>query len=207
MKKLLCASAAALSLLAAPTVSHAQDDVVLGDEIVTPKNPGKPKDLWIYADANIGYSQFSSTEGNTTFVSDSMANAYFRAGVKYKYFGAEVELGTGLSDIDEDGLSLGLGTQISGFGILRYPADKYDVFLRAGYHSSDFDVEFEGFDPDFGDVNFDESISSDGFAFGIGGTYYFSENFGLRADITGYNTRDIADAGYVGGSIGGTVKF
>lgn len=206
MKKLLIAGTAILSVCFTPQLTFAQD-VEVEEEVVEPK---KAKDWFVYADANIGMSQFSTSEGNTTYVSDNMANAYFRAGLKYKYFGAEVEYGTGVNEIDEDGVTLGLGSQTSFFGILRYPGpdNKYDAFIRAGYHSSDFEVSIEEFDFNLNqNVTLSDDVSSDGFVFGLGGTYYFTENFGLRGDITGYNTRDIVEAGYVGGSLGATLKF
>lgn len=204
MKHFVIIGAAMFSILAAPSISQAQDDV-LEDEVVTPK---KEKEWFVYGDANIGLSQFSTSDGNETAVSDSMTNAYFRAGAKYKYFGAEVEYGTGLSGIEEDGISLELKNQTSVFGILRWPGENYDGYIRVGYHSTTFEIEANGVD-----IGLDQPVSgradidSDGFAFGLGGTYFFGDNFGLRADITGYNTRDFIDAGYVGGSIGGVVKF
>jgi len=205
MKNLLIASAAMFGVLSVPSFAFAQDDVILDEEVITPKIQ---KDWHIYADANLATAQFSSSEGNTTYVSDSTFAAYFRAGFKYKYFGVEAELGQGLSDIEEDGLSLGVSSQAAAFGVLRLPGDNYDVFLRAGYHSSTLEVGGSIFNPvTGGQTNVQEELTSDGFVAGVGGTYYFTDNLGLRADITGYNTRDLVDAGYVAASIGGTVKF
>lgn len=204
MKKLLIAGVALSSLMALPTATYAQDDVI-EEEVVKPKTP---KDWFVYGDANIASAQFSTSEGNTTFVSDSFTAAYFRAGVKYKYVGLEGEIGTGLSGIEENGISADISSQTSVFGILRFPADNYDIFLRAGYHSTDIDVSGDAFNDVTGAFEpFELSESSDGVAIGVGGTYYFTDNFGIRADITGYNTRDIADANFVAGSIGGSVKF
>ena len=204
MKKLLLSSAIIIGAFAAPTYVMAQDDVI-EEEVVTPK---KPKDWLVYADANIASTQFSTSDGDTTFVSDSATASYFRAGVKYKYFGAEVELGNGLSDVEEDGITISVSSQTSAFAILRSPGKKYDIFLRAGYHSTKIDVSGSVFDPQSGRfVSASEELDSNGFAAGVGGTYYFTDNFGLRADITGYNTRDLVEAGYVAGSIGGSVRF
>ncbi len=205
MKNLLIASAAVCSFISAPMYAFAQDDVIMDEEVVTPK---KPKEWHVYADANVATAQFSDSDGRTTVVSDSTFAAYFRAGVKYKYFGAEVELGQGLSEIEEDGLSLGVASQTSVFGILRKPGENFDVFIRAGYHSSKVEVGGQVFNPNTGgQLAFNEELTSDGFVAGVGGTYYFTDNVGLRADITGYNTRDLVEAGYVAASIGGTVKF
>jgi len=207
MQKFLVTFAAIFGLVV-PSMSFAQesDEVTIDDEIVTP--PKKQKDYLIYLDANLATAQFSDTDGRRTATSDSTINSYFRAGAKYKYFGAEAEYGTGLSEIKEDGIALGLKSSTSFFGILRYPENNYDFFVRAGYHSSDFDISGPVFDPATGQtVTAEDTISSDGFVAGIGGTYYFAENFGARLDITGYNTRDFVDAGYVVASLGGTVKF
>lgn len=204
MKKLIISSAAILGVFAAPAFAVAQDDII-EDEVVTPK---QTKDWFVYADANIATTQFSDTDGNTTFVSDSATSSYFRAGIKYKYFGAEVELGNGMSDIEEDGVSIGVSSQTSAFAIVRTPGDKFDVYLRAGYHSSKVEVGAQVFNPQTGQlVGVSDELDSDGFAAGVGGTYYFTDNFGLRADITGYNTRDLVDAGFVAASIGGSVRF
>jgi len=204
MKNILIASTVALGFLAAPAATFAQD-TTMGDEIVKPK---KSKDWFVYADANFAAAQFSTSDGNTTSVSDSTTAAYFRAGVKYKYFGAEVELGQGLSDIEEDGLSLEVSSQKSVFGILRAPGDQYDVFIRAGYHSSTLNISGQFVDPNTGNLlNASEDLKSDGFVAGVGGTYYFTDNFGVRADVTGYNMRDLVDASFVAGSIGVSVKF
>jgi len=207
MKKLLVASAAIFGMCFTHSFAFAQDNTI-EDEIVKPKEPKDAKDLHVYGDVNIGLTQFTSTDGNTTATSDTMVNAYFRVGAKYKYFGIEGELGQGLSGIDEDGLSLDVGTQLSAFGILRLPHDNWDIFARAGYHSTDIDFTLDIFDPFTGaNVSGSDELSSDGFAFGIGGTYYFTDNIGIRGDITGYNTRDFIDAALVGGSLGLTAKF
>lgn len=195
MKKLLLSSAVILGAFAAPTYVMAQDDVI-EDEVVTPKTP---KDWFVYADANFALMQFSVTEGNTDFVSDMMTAAFFRAGVKYKYFGAELEYGQGLSDVEEDGISIGISSQTSVFGIVRLPTNKLDVYMRLGYHSSDIDFSASG----LGEF----SEKDEGFAGGIGGSYFFTDNLGIRLDITNYRLSDPLDVDYVGGSAGAVVRF
>jgi len=143
--------------------------------------------------------QFSVTEGNTDFVSDMMTAAFFRAGVKYKYFGAELEYGQGLSDVEEDGISIGISSQTSVFGIVRLPTNKLDVYMRLGYHSSDIDFSASG----LGEF----SEKDEGFAGGIGGSYFFTDNLGIRLDITNYRLSDPLDVDYVGGSAGAVVRF
>lgn len=195
MKKLLLSSAVILGAFAAPSYVMAQDDVI-EDEVVTPKTP---KDWFVYADANFALMQFSVTEGNTDFVSDMMTAAFFRAGVKYKYFGAELEYGQGLSDVEEDGISIGISSQTSVFGIVRLPTNKLDVYMRLGYHSSDIDFSASG----LGEF----SEKDEGFAGGIGGSYFFTDNLGIRLDITNYRLSDPLDVDYVGGSAGAVVRF
>lgn len=193
MKKFLVASTVLLSVFTAPTIAFAQD---VDDEIVKPKTS---KDWFVYGDANFGLMQFSVTEGNTEYVSDMMTAGFFRGGVKYKYFGAEVEYGTGLSEYEEDGVSLGVNTQTSVFGILRLPAKNSDMYLRLGYHSSDVEVGIAGVG--------EASEKDKGFAGGIGGSYFFNDNLGVRLDITSYRLSDTLEVNYIGGSAGAVVRF
>ncbi len=194
MKNLFIASAVALSLMAVPTVAFAQDDAPKSDV----KKSSKPKDLWIYADANLALTKFTVTEDNIQYVSDNMTAFYVRGGVKYKYVGAEIEFGQGLSDYEEDGITIGVGSQVAAFGMLRLPSENYDVYLRAGYHSSTIELS---------DGTFSEDVDDEGIAFGVGGNYFFNDNFGVRADVTGYNLSDPLDVSYSVFSLGGVVKF
>ena len=197
MTRFLTTTALALATTFSAGLAHAQDqdDMIFEDVIVTPK---KIKDLWFHVDASFALTQFSVTEGNTEYVSDMMTAGYVRAGVKYKYVGAEVELGTGFSDYEEDGVTLGVDSQTSVFGVLRLPQERSDIYLRLGYHQSDIAIDILG-------QNFDTDDS--GFAGGIGGTYFFTDNIGARLDITGYNLSDPLDVSYVGGSAGLTARF
>jgi len=199
MKKILL-SVCSIFAVAAVTPAYAQDETT--DETIeeTVKYKKGADDVWVHFDANFGTYQFETSEGSTTYVSDSLLATHFRAGVKYSYFGAEVEYGSSISAIEEDDVNLDLGSQIGIFGIARMPADNYDFYLRAGYHSSTFEGSVDG-------VSGTVDLDADGFAFGFGGSYYFADNFGVRADLTAYNAKDIVDAAFIGGSIGLTARF
>ena len=208
MKHLIKTTTLALGLSACAVSAYAQDTTPTYDEPVYDEDvivtPGKDEDsVWFHADANLALMQYSVTEGNTEFVSDNLTAAFFRAGVKYKYVGAEVEYGTGLSGIEEGGIESSVNSQISGFAMGRLPYERGDFFVRLGYHSSDVEVIVDDFQ--FGRVDLSEKDT--GIAFGLGGTYHFTDNFGLRADITGYNLSDPLDVSYVGGSLGVAARF
>ena len=198
MKHFLTGGAFALAAIGLATSASAQD-------YEKPKKPQVAKDLWFHVDANVALMQFSETEGDTEFVSDNVTAGYIRAGVKYKYFGAEVELGTGFSDYEEDGISLGVNNQTAVWGMLRLPQDRSDIFLRVGAHTTDIELGVDG-GPSIED-------SDSGIAFGLGGNYYFSRNVGVRLDLTSYNLGnsdefgDILDVNYIGGSIGLSARF
>jgi len=71
--------------------------------------------------------------------------------------------------------------------------------MRLGYHSSDIDFSASG----LGEF----SEKDEGFAGGIGGSYFFTDNLGIRLDITNYRLSDPLDVDYVGGSAGAVVRF
>ncbi len=166
-------------------------------------------DVQAYGSVSLGLSQFSVANGSQTATSDMTIDAQGRVGVKFaKYLGVEGEYAMGLSDWDlGDGVTLGLGNAIAGYAVARYPfgdgEDSGDVFIRLGYHSTTLEASVG---------NLTEDIDDEGFAFGLGGTYFFTPNFGVRGDITSYHLDDdiLGDIGaltYIGGSLGGVVRF
>ncbi len=166
-------------------------------------------DIQAYGSVSLGLSQFSVAQGSATATSDMTIDAQARVGVKFaKYFGVEGEYALGLSEWDlDDGVSLGLGNALAGYVVARYPfgdnEDKGDVFVRLGYHSTTLEATAS---------NQTVDIDDEGFAFGLGGTYFFSPNFGVRGDITSYRLDDdilgnIGSLTYIGGSLGGVVRF
>lgn len=95
----------------------------------------------------------------------------------YKFtpnIGVEGELGFGVKD---DG-DIELGPQGGVYGIAFAPVTpNFDLFARAGYSGASIDTPV-------GDVD------ADGFAYGVGGQYYFTDKDGIRLDWTRHDYDD-----------------
>lgn len=144
-----------------------------------------------------GYSAFDS-EGATI-------NALtLRGGMSFhEILGAEFEASFGLGAEDFGG-NLGsqveLENQFAAYLVGRYPvARDFDVLARIGYTTGEFQSSTSG-------VTGDAEV--DGLAFGIGGEYMFTEQFGARADYTRIEAEDDSfDGGIDVFAIGGVFKF
>jgi len=62
-----------------------------------------------------------------------------------------------------------------GFARAGWKLGAVDLHARAGYQSIQFEIDTPG-----GDIEFDDGD----FAWGVGGTYWFSDDWGLRGDYT-----------------------
>ncbi|MEO0607653.1 MAG: porin family protein [Pseudomonadota bacterium] len=103
-----------------------------------------------------------------------------RGGLNFnEIMGAEFEaaFGLGAEDLDSpEGAQIEVENQFSGFFVGRYPVlSRVDVLGRVGYTTGELQVSNSG-------VSTDAEI--DGFAFGIGGEFMFTDSFGLRGDYT-----------------------
>lgn len=111
--------------------------------------------------------------GVTHFSADSvdLGGLTGRAGYNFTpYVGAEVEASLGV--IDDDNVEL--DKEVGLFGVARWPVgERIDLFARAGV--SHVDVT---------------GGEDEGFAFGLGGNYWFTPVDGVRADITRHNVDD-----------------
>jgi outer membrane immunogenic protein len=111
--------------------------------------------------------------GYTHFDADAVELGGLTGRVGYNftpYVGAEGEVSFGISD---DG-NVELDNEIGVFAVARWPfQDRFDLFARAGVSR----VEVTGGD-------------DEGFAFGIGGNYYFTAQDGVRADYTRHSVDD-----------------
>lgn len=113
------------------------------------------------------------------------------------HFGVEGEASVGIDDDDIGGATVELNSAFAGFGVVQAPvSERVDVFARAGYSTSDYDVTVPGVGSASGD--------DDGFAYGVGAKVFLTERFGLRGDFTKYDGDDI-DADVI--SVGGVVRF
>ena len=144
-----------------------------------------------------GYSAFDS-EGATI-------NALtLRGGMSFhEIFGGEFEASFGLGAEDVGG-NLGsqveLENQFAAYLVGRYPVMRdVDVLARIGYTTGEYQSSTSG-------VTGDAEV--DGLAFGIGGEYMFTEQFGVRADYTRVEAEDDSfDGGIDVFAFSGVFKF
>jgi len=201
MKKTILMSA--VFLFVCPAQAFAQTPT-------TSPAPTQKGDTQLYISANLGGYGFSGTGNGETLTSDGQGAAFIRGGAKFaKYFGVEGEAGLSLGDIPAGtNFDLGLDYQIAGYGLIRVPIgknnrDKADLFLKLGYHVSEFSIDIG---------NQSESRSEDGFAFGLGGNYFFRDDLGIRVEISSFGLSDdffnnANDNSYLGGSLGLVMRF
>lgn len=146
------------------------------------------------------------TGGYTAFDGDGATlNAFtLRGGLSFhEILGAELEGSFGLGAEDVDGVSGGqveLENQFGAYLVGRYPvAPEFDVLARIGYTTGEYQASNNGVSGD---------VDVDGFAFGIGGEYMLTEQFGIRGD---YTRVEAEDDGFDGGidvfAISGVYKF
>ena len=111
--------------------------------------------------------------------------------------GVEGEASIGIKDDD-----VGLGTveldhSVGAFGVVRAPvSDKFHMFGRVGYATSELSVSAPGVGSASGDF--------DGVAYGVGAKYFATERFGFRGDFTKFEGDD-SDADVF--SVGAVMRF
>ncbi len=98
------------------------------------------------------------------------------------YLAAEGEVSFGVKDDDDTvfgGRTLDLENSIGAFGVLKAPiAERVELFGRLGYHQTDFELGSGG------------NFETDGVAYGVGGKYFITEQFGIRGDVGRYDSDD-----------------
>jgi outer membrane immunogenic protein len=116
-----------------------------------------------------------------------------RLGYKFNpYVGVEGEVAFGVADDTVGGVDVELKNSLGAFGVVYAPiAPNADLFARVGYTGASYNTSL-------GDAD------TDGFAYGVGGQYYFTPKDGVRLDWTKHDHDDVeADVW----SIGYTRKF
>ena len=121
----------------------------------------------------------------------------------HEIFGGEFEasFGLGAKDIGNSaGTQVELENQFGAYLVGRYPAMRdLDVLARIGYTTGEYQSSTSG-------VTGDAEV--DGLAFGLGGEYMFSEQFGVRADYTRIEAEDDSfDGGIDVFALSGVFKF
>lgn len=174
MKSLMiaAASAAALATVAFAGAASAQD------------NTGTT----VYG--TIGYANVSADDGADV----NLGAIQGRIGARFgKYFGVEGEVAGGVKDDSVNVLGtnvdIELKHEVGAFAVGYYPVtERFDLFARAGYASSEIEASGAGIS---------DSADLDGFAYGIGGQYFFTDKDGVRLDWTRHDGDD-AEADVVG---------
>ncbi len=96
-------------------------------------------------------------------------------------FGIEGEamIGMGGADnYDGSGIDFELERQFGGYLVGRLPAGKSgEIFGRAGFRAGTINTTFDFF-------GIEEEIDYNGFSFGAGYSHFFSDNVGLRGEVT-----------------------
>lgn len=138
----------------------------------------------------VGYANVSADDGADV----NLGALQGRIGARFgKYFGVEGELAAGVKGDDFDVLGtnvdVDLKHEVGAFAVGYYPVtERFDIFARAGYASSEIKAKGAGVS---------QSADLDGFAYGIGGQYFFTEKDGVRLDWTRHDGDD-AEADVVG---------
>lgn len=111
--------------------------------------------------------------------------------------GVEGEASIGVKDDDIGAGTVELDHSLGAFGVVRAPvSDKFHMFGRAGYATSELSASVPGLGSASGDF--------DGLAYGVGAKYFITERFGLRGDFTKYDGDD-SEADVI--SVGAVVRF
>ncbi len=138
-----------------------------------------------------GYSQFDE-DGAELGALTGRGTYFFN-----RYLGAEGEVSIGIDDANVGPATVELEQSFGAFGVLRAPVtERFELFGRAGYATSEFSAEVPGLASATADV--------DGLAYGVGGKLFLTERLGVRLDASRYEGDD-AEADVF--TIGGVVKF
>ncbi len=134
----------------------------------------------------IGYANVDADDANLGAIQG-------RLGYKFNpYVALEGEAALGVGDDTVGGVDVELQNQLGVYGVVSAPiSPSFDIFARAGYSGASFDTSLG-------------EVESDGFAWGVGGNYYFTDKDGVRLDWTRHD-HDDAEADVW--SIGYTRKF
>ena len=139
----------------------------------------QPADPAFYLEG--GYSHYQADNPDV-----SLGAAQIRAGWEFNEFlGAEADAAIGIADDSVAGVTVDLNHQYGVYarGKVAF-TDRFSGHVRVGYSSVDLDVSSAGAS---------SSSSDDGVAYGVGGTFMFTDRQGLRADYTRHEFDDAID--------------
>ncbi len=112
----------------------------------------------------------------------TLTAATLRGGVFFtENFGAEAEVAFGIGGETVQGVELDLDTSFTGYLVGRLPmGESTDLIGRVGYGSATIEGTISG----LGSAD----VDIDGFSFGVGIQHFFTESFGVRGDITRFES-------------------
>ncbi|WP_420430951.1 porin family protein [Hyphobacterium sp.] len=131
-----------------------------------------------------GYSTFDVSDGGADV---DLGAVTLRGGYEFTdYLGVEGQLDFGVNDdtilIGGTPVDVELNHAASLFGVARLPvSDNANLFARLGYTTADVEASSTG-------VSFTDD--ADGFAYGVGGEYFFDGRNGFRAEYTRHELDD-----------------
>ncbi len=138
-----------------------------------------------------GYTQFDA-DGAELGALTGRGTYFFN-----RYLGAEGEVSIGVDDANVGPGTIELDHSLGAFGVVRAPiTERFELFGRAGYATSEFNASVPGLGSASGDV--------DGFAYGVGGKLFLTDRVGIRADVGRYEGDDNEADVF---TIGGVVRF
>ena len=150
-----------------------------------------------YVGASVGMTDYSFDEcigdcdktdiGGKIF-GGYMFTPYIGAEISYNSFGkAKVNVPVGFTSVNAELKSSGFGAFLVG----QYPIDNWRLFGKLGFAWLDNELSVTA--PGFGAA--DQSDSSTEFAWGLGATYMFTKNLGVRGEYENfkYSFEDVSD--------------
>lgn len=138
-----------------------------------------------------GYTQFDA-DGAELGALTGRGTYFFN-----RYLGAEGEVSIGVDDANVGVGTVELDNSLGAFGVVRAPiTERFELFGRAGYATSEFNASVPGLGSASGDV--------DGLAYGVGGKLFLTDRVGIRADVGRYEGDDNEADVF---TIGGVVRF
>lgn len=150
-----------------------------------------------YVGGSIGLTDFSidecigdcdKTDVGFKAFAGYMFNPYIGAEVSYQSFGkAKINVGLGSTSVNAEAKSSGFGAFLVG----QYPIENWRIFGKLGVGWLDNEVEVTV--PTVGAAS--DSDSSTEFAWGLGVTYMFTKNLGIRGEYENfkYSFQDVSD--------------
>ncbi len=144
-------------------------------------------------EAGVGYNVWDADDGDLGVL--SLRGTY----MLNQNFGVEGEFGTGITEEETVLGDVKIGTSFGGFAVARAPlAEQFSLFGRVGYATTEVDV-----DTGLGSG----SADFDGIAYGIGGIFNVTPNFGIRGEFSQYDGGDDVDGQADVFGLSGVLKF